>query len=143
MAAGVVFSDGAGRVLLCEPTYKDYWEFPGGAVEAGESPKAAALREVREELGLEVVLGRVLVIDWVPPRPGRTEGVALLFDGGGLSSSQVTGIRLPPGELRSWAWCTPAEAQERLSSLLARRLEAACGVLRDGGMVYLEDGCVV
>nr|BFE76200.1 hypothetical protein GCM10020092_095010 [Actinoplanes digitatis] len=34
MAAGVLLSDGRDRVLLVEPTYKPYWEIPGGTVEA-------------------------------------------------------------------------------------------------------------
>src|SRR5262249_39390370 len=36
------------------------WEFPGGKVEAGESPEAAIVREIREELGCEIVVGRAL-----------------------------------------------------------------------------------
>ncbi|WP_169813104.1 NUDIX domain-containing protein [Nocardia jejuensis] len=67
MGAGLLFVDELGRVLLVEPTYKDHWELPGGVVEGGESPGAAAVREVREELGLDVPLGQLLVVDWVPP----------------------------------------------------------------------------
>jgi 8-oxo-dGTP diphosphatase len=140
MGAAVLFTDPAGRVLLVEPTYKDYWEVPGGAVDADESPYDAAVRELKEELGLSVPPGRLLVVDWVPPRPGRTEGVMFVFDGGGLSSAQTAEIVVPPEELAGWAWCTLAEAHERLSDLLARRVEAALRARSDHNTAYLESG---
>ena len=140
MGAGVLFHDPAGRVLLVEPTYKPWWELPGGAVEADESPRAAAAREVAEELGLTIVPGRLLVVDWVPPRPGRTEGVMFVFDGGEVHTEAAARIRVPPDELRGWAWCTAAEAEERLSPLLARRTVAALAAVVDGTTAYLHDG---
>jgi 8-oxo-dGTP diphosphatase len=140
MGAGVLFFDTAGRVLLVEPTYKPYWEIPGGAVEAGESPRDAAARELKEELGLSSPIGGVLAIDWVPPRPGRTEGLMVVFDGGLLAAEDAAAICVPADELRGFAFCTGQEAAERLSPLLARRV-AACVAARSAGQaVYLENG---
>ena len=55
-AAALVDSDG--RVLIAQrPEGRQLaglWEFPGGKVEAGETPETALIRELREELGIEV-----------------------------------------------------------------------------------------
>lgn len=40
--------------------YKDYWEFPGGKIEAGETPKQALIREIREELATTIRIERFL-----------------------------------------------------------------------------------
>jgi 8-oxo-dGTP diphosphatase len=143
MGAGVLLTDPQGRALIVEPVYKASWEIPGGAVEGGESPYAAATRELQEELGLQVQVGRLLVTDWVPPRPERTEGLMLVFDGGVLPPALAAQIQLPADELRSWAWCTEQEAGERLSELLARRLFAALRARAEHTSVYLENGLLI
>ena len=140
MGAGALLSDDRGRVLLVEPAYKDSWEIPGGVVEADESPYAAVVRELEEELGLTIEPGRLLAVDWVPPRPDRTEGVMLLFDGGVLAPEQAARILLPAAELRSWAWCDERAAGERLPELLARRIVAARRARDEGTAAYLENG---
>lgn len=94
-------------------------------------------------LALPVQPGRLLALDWVPPRPHRTEGLMMVFDGGILTPEQTTQIRLPAEELRSWAWCTEQEAGERLSELLTRRITAAARARADGTVVYLENGFFV
>jgi 8-oxo-dGTP pyrophosphatase MutT (NUDIX family) len=143
MGAGVLLSDSQGRVLLVEPAYKPDWEIPGGTVEAGESPYAAAVRELKEELGLRVSPGPLLVVDWVPPQPDRTEGLMTVFDGGTLTPEQTARIQLPAEELRSWAWCTEPEAGQRLSALLARRVAAAVRARTENTVAYLENGYFV
>lgn len=57
LVSAVALIDADGRVLLAQrPEGKPMaglWEFPGGKVEAGETPEAALIRELHEELGIE------------------------------------------------------------------------------------------
>ena len=57
LVSAVALIDRDGRVLIAQrPVGKSMaglWEFPGGKVEAGETPEAALMRELREELGIE------------------------------------------------------------------------------------------
>ena len=58
LVVALALIDGDGRVLLARrPAGKamaGLWEFPGGKVEAGETPEAAVIREAREELGIDI-----------------------------------------------------------------------------------------
>lgn len=139
MGAGVVFTNHDDQVLLVKPTYKQGWEIPGGTVEADEGPYAAAQREIAEELGMTRAPGALLVVDWVPQRGVRTEALMLVFDGGRLTDADIAGIVLPATELRSFAFCGPDEAAQRLSPLLARRVTAALHA-RSHGTACLHNG---
>jgi 8-oxo-dGTP diphosphatase len=59
-----VIEDERGRVLVAQrPAHKHLalkWEFAGGKVETNETPTAALVREIKEELGCEIVVGRAL-----------------------------------------------------------------------------------
>ena len=58
--AGCIIKDGQGRVLLLHRNNgkHEHWEIPGGKIDEGESAEATAVREIKEELDVEVVVER-------------------------------------------------------------------------------------
>ncbi|MFD5564853.1 NUDIX hydrolase [Kitasatospora griseola] len=142
VAAAVLLFDDRDRVLLVDPAYKPHWEFPGGVVERGESPTAAAVREAAEELGLRLRPEelRLLAVDWEPGKGRARGGLRLVYDGGRLGPSEVLRLRLPTGELRDWHFATLREAAEMLPAARLRRLVAALEARAEGELRYLEGG---
>ncbi|WP_327639465.1 NUDIX hydrolase [Kribbella sp. NBC_00482] len=140
MAAGVLFRSSDGRVLLVEPSYKPNWEIPGGAVEADESPWAAAARELVEELGTERPLGRLLVVDHVHAYDGRPDAMVFVFDGGVVTDADVAAFTFTDGEIVSAGLYTLAQANTLGKPMLAHRLEAAVAAVQEGAVVLCEHG---
>lgn len=139
VSADVLLRDESGRVLLVKPTYKPGWDLPGGMVEANEAPDDAARRELKEELGLDIVLQGLLVVDWVPPHGPWDDQLAFIFDGGTLTAVQIAELRPHDGELSALAFVALAEALQHINARLARRLRAAMGAKPEPTL--LRDGC--
>ncbi|MBQ3423996.1 MAG: (deoxy)nucleoside triphosphate pyrophosphohydrolase [Clostridia bacterium] len=103
VAAAVV--ERAGKVMLCQRKADVHnalkWEFPGGKLEAGESPEEALARELHEELGIRVRVERArdVIFHRYPDRD-----VLVLFYG-------CTILRGEPRSLdcNAIAWATPGE----------------------------------
>jgi 8-oxo-dGTP pyrophosphatase MutT (NUDIX family) len=139
VAAGVLFRDAHGRVLLVKPTYKNGWEIPGGYVEQGESPRAAALREVREELGATLEVADMLVLDWAP-HPAEGDKLLIIFRGGQLTDQDVQQFTLEADELSEARFFSVDELPELMPDRLARRVAEAA---RSQAGEYLEHGHLI
>lgn len=118
-SASVAVRDERGRVLLARHATGGAWSLPGGAVEPLETPADAAVREVWEETGLTVELGRLVGVYHGPEFVVRydngdeTAYLAVVFDGrptggearpdgdellelGWFGRSDVGGLAMPP-----------------------------------------------
>ena len=139
VAAGALFVDDAGAVLMIRPTYKDYGDIPGGYVEPGESPRAACVREVREELGIEPPIGRLLVVDWAPTE-SEGDKMLFIFDGGTIPANLFDRIRMQADEVADFGYCSADRLSEFTIDRLVRRLSAALAARENGATLYLEYG---
>ncbi|WP_329097382.1 NUDIX hydrolase [Streptomyces sp. NBC_01439] len=139
-AASVLFTGSDGRILLVQPAYgrSDRWNLPGGGIDSdlGEIPRAAARREVHEELGLDLAPGRLLAVNW-SHKPGRPARIRFLYDGGVLDAPTLARIRLDRAELLQWRTVTPAELPSLVKPALRRQI-TACLTARATGAGPLE-----
>jgi 8-oxo-dGTP diphosphatase len=138
VAAGLLIRDDEGRILLVKPTYKDGWDIPGGYVEPGESPAQAAAREVVEELGVAVTVGRLLVVDWAP-HPEEGDKLLFIFDGGVRRDSQSEELRLQVDEIAEVRFVFPSDIDQLLPERLNRRLAIAANNTETAS-IYAEHG---
>ncbi len=140
IAAAALIRDQHGRILFVVPNYRPWLDIPGGVVEENESPEAGCLREVREETGLDLTLGRLLVVDWLPAHGVWGDAVAFIFDGGVLDAGVAASLSPKDDELDGLALLTLAEAHDRLRPSQRRRLQAALDALNEGQPRYAEFG---
>jgi len=109
VVAAAIFNEDGHFLMYRRPEGKHHgglWEFPGGKVEADETPAFALVREIREELGLAL---KVEALEPVAFADGTGEGghppiVILLYKAMGWSGEPFA------HEGGAWGWFTPEEA---------------------------------
>jgi 8-oxo-dGTP pyrophosphatase MutT (NUDIX family) len=140
VGADVLIRNDRGEVLLVDPRYKPDWDLPGGMAEANEPPHSAAEREVGEELGLDLRVGDLLVVDWVAPHGPWDDSLMFVFDGGVLDAARAAMIRPADAELASARFYPVPVAATLLRPYVRRRLEHALRALEERQPHYLTDG---
>ena len=145
MGAGCVFFNVDGAVLLVKPTYKEGWEIPGGAIEDNESPKSCCEREILEEIGLEVSVKRLLIVDYnsYPQEAHKTESLMFIFDGGVLSDNEIAMIHLREDELSGWKFFSIDHLPKEMNHSLKNRIIQAVEQKKKPRAAYLENQQVV
>lgn len=130
---GALITTPDGRVVMYDVTYRDYLELPGGAVEAGETPPATCARECREELGIDIAPGRLLVLDHQTDENGRGDSVMFVYDVGVVDEVVLRSVPASE-EGRGVVLVEPADVGGATIPRLANRIRAAMSA-RDGACV--------
>jgi ADP-ribose pyrophosphatase YjhB (NUDIX family) len=134
-AVGAVVTDPAGRVLLCQQSHgRRLWGLPGGKIRSGESPVKAAIRDIREETGIEteiVDLVGIYQLTGDPRGEGLPDVLIHVFRGrcdGGEATVNA------PGRICRLSWHDPADLPEPTTATtraaIADAVAARSGVLR-------------
>ncbi|MGH8346584.1 MAG: NUDIX domain-containing protein, partial [Pseudomonas sp.] len=138
VSAKVIMRDQTGRILLVNPTYKEYWDLPGGMVEANEPPRAAAEREIVEELGFQAKIGHLLEIDWIGPHGPWDDQLIFTFDGGTLANATIKELKVADNEISEFGFFSASNASRLLRKDVAQRLMRTVKSLETGRVCYLE-----
>ncbi|WP_431271294.1 NUDIX hydrolase [Dankookia sp. P2] len=96
-----------GRVLILRQSYRPGANFPGGGLEAGEDPEAAARRELREEIRIDIPAGRLRLAAETTVRFESCEDTVSIFE---LALEAEPPLRPDNREIVAAAFLPPAEA---------------------------------
>lgn len=101
-----------GRMLVVRTSYRRGWVFPGGMLDRGETPAEAAVREVREEVGLDVdLVGQTMML--MDPNLRRIDFV---FTGRVVEGADPDDLALQPAEIAEARWIHRDDIDQLLAS---------------------------
>jgi 8-oxo-dGTP diphosphatase len=136
-SAGVLVFRG-GRVVLVRERYEEWaneqWSLPSGAVEVGESPEEAAVRELREETGLRVSVDRLTLV---------AEVLVVSSDGASRSTAWNFRADVPDGDfaiddpdasVQEARWFSAAEAAQLVGAVPYPPLSHPVAALLEGAV---------
>ena len=124
VAASALIRNATGEIALVR-TERRGWELPGGQVELGESLTDGVAREVFEECGIQVALGRLLQV-----RSNLSSAIVIFC----FRASYVSGVLRPSDETPEVRWASPAVALELITHPILRH--SFGDLLKDDGPVH-------
>ena len=133
-SSAIIF-DPDNRVLLVKHRLRGAWEWPAGGGKLGEPPHAAVVREIKEEVGIELSQPRLVTV-YVRSLPGLASRFNFTF-AEQVSAKTAAAVRLDKLELSDMRWATLEEAENLISPRLRRRFRVAVKAWQDGSVAYM------
>ncbi len=143
MSAACLVFNGSGNLLLVKPSYIEEWHLPGGVIEAMESPRIAADRELEEETGLSIKSQTLLCVDYKQIPSQNDEAVLFLFDYGDISAEQSGKIHIDHQEIIDYGFFDIAGACSKVSDPMSKRIMNAILAKQSGTVRYLENAQMI
>jgi 8-oxo-dGTP diphosphatase len=140
MGVGALIFNEKDELLIVKPTYKDHWSIPGGVVDKYKSPRQACVREIKEEIGLDINDVRFLCVAYASDDGEKGESLQFVFYGGKLSDNESKNIKITGKEIGEYKFVKTEEATRLVSSGLGRRLPKSIEAIKNDTAFYLEDG---
>ena len=141
IAVAALFLNEQGQILILKNSYRKYWTLPGGVVDQDESLSLALIREVKEEINLDIIKFELAALDYCGPKLVKeilnTESVQILFDCGIINQATELLIKIDNEEIVEYKFCSLEDALEILGKPIKRRLMS---YFEKKEMVYLENG---
>ena len=124
VGVGAIIADDRGRLFLARrgPKAKNergLWEFPGGSVEFGETMADALRREMREEFGIEIIVGKLLdVVDHILKEEGQHWVSPTYLCTIAAGEPHI----MEPGKCAEIGWFRPDEVPQELTQISRENL---------------------
>lgn len=138
VGTAVLFFNPKGELLIVKPDYKDTWIVPGGSTDINESPLHCAIRETKEEIGLDVTELELVGVYHSPGKGLYSDSLKFIFYGGILSESDISKILLSAQELEKYTFLPPNEAIPLFSLSLQRSVPQCLDAIKNRTVAYIE-----
>jgi len=138
VGTAVLLFNTKGELLIVKPDYKDGWLVPGGSADENESPLHCALRETKEELGLELTTLQLVGVYYAPQKGVYADSLKFIYFGGVLNEDKIATITLETEELEKYTFTATEDALPLLSSSLQKSLPKSLEAIKNNSVAYIE-----
>ncbi len=140
-AGGAIIRNTKGEFLIVKNPYRENYGVPGGMTEKKETVRAAVIREVKEELGIDISNPRLFCVDFDVREP--YDRILFLFDCGIINDEMIKSIKIDKDEIESFTFVKYEEMIKMLHQRIQKRIINSIDSFRKGGLIYLESGEIV
>jgi 8-oxo-dGTP pyrophosphatase MutT (NUDIX family) len=139
VGTAVLFFNTKGELLILKPNYKDGWLIPGGSTDENESPLHCAIRETKEETGLDIQELKLVGIYYAQKKGYFSDSLKFLFNGGVLTDKQISEIQLAADELEEFTFFSKEKAIPILSNSLQKSVPQCIEAIKNKTTAYIEN----